>query len=133
MASPRSAPARWIVGILLILHGLIRVLGPLAIWDLADIEALSGDPTIIGSTAIQAFALTWLGALAILVVAGIAVMARRPWWRALAVVGVVVSQIAIVAWWDDAAAGTVANLLIIAAIVLARPLGLDFRDSDRPG
>lgn len=134
MASTGSAPARWIVGILLILHGLIHVLGPLAIWELADIEALSGDPTIdLGSTAIQTFALAWLGALAILVVAGIAVMARRPWWRALAIVGVVISQIAIVAWWGDAAAGTVANLLIIAAVVLARPLGLDFRDPDRPG
>ena len=132
VTSPRSGLARWIVGILLILHGLIHLLGPLAIWDLADIEALSGDPTIdLGSAAVQAFALAWLGALVALLVAGVAVIARQPWWRVPAVIGVVISQVAIVAWWDDAAAGTVANLLIIAAVVLARPLGLDFRAPDR--
>ena len=66
-------------------------------------------------------------------VAGVLVIARHPWWRALAVIGVVISQVAIVAWWEDASAGTVANLLIVAAVVLARRLGLDFRASDGSG
>lgn len=134
VARPRSSLVRWIVGFLLVGHGLIHVLGPLEIWGLADVEALSGEPTIdLGSAAVQAFALAWLCALVTLVVAGIAVIARQPWWRALAIIGVVISQAAIVAWWDDAAAGTVANLLIIAAVVLARPLGLAFRVPDGAG
>lgn len=134
VASPRSGLARLIVGILLIGHGLIHVLGPLEIWGLADVETLSGDPTVdLGSAAVQAFALAWLCALGTLVVAGVLVIARHPWWRALAVIGVVISQVAIVAWWEDASAGTVANLLIVAAVVLARRLGLDFRASDGSG
>lgn len=134
VTAPRSGLARWIVGILLIVHGLIHVLGPLEIWGLADVETLSGDPTIdLGSAAIQAFALVWLCALGTLVVAGVLVIARHPWWRALAVIGVVISQVAVVAWWEDASAGTVANLLIVAAVVLARRLGLDFRAPDGSG
>lgn len=130
----RTGSMRLIVGILLIGHGLIHVLGPLEIWGLADVEALSGDPTVdLGSAAVQAFALAWLCALVTLGVAGIAVIARRPWWRALAIIGVVVSQVAIVAWWNDAAAGTVANVLIIATVMFARPLGLAYRDPEGAG
>lgn len=125
---------RWIVGILLIGHGLIHVLGPLEIWGLADIEALTGDPSIdIGWAAAEAIALAWLGAFVILVVAGVAMMARRPWWRVLAIVGVLVSQATIFVWWDDAATGTIVNLLIVAAVVLARPLGLSYRAADASG
>ena len=93
VAPPWSTLVRWTVGILLIGHGLIHVLGPLEIWGLADIETLTGDPSIdIGSAATEAIALAWLGALVILVVAGAAVIAQRPWWRALAIIGVLVSQ-----------------------------------------
>lgn len=128
VAPPWSTLVRWTVGFLLIGHGLIHVLGPLEIWGLADIEALTGDPSIdIGSAATEAIALAWLGALVTLVVAGTAVVARRPWWRALAIVGVLLSQATIFVWWGDAATGTVVNILVLAAVVLARPLGLDFR------
>jgi hypothetical protein len=91
------------VRILLIGHGLMHILGPLEIWGLADVEAMSGDPTVdLGSAAIQAFGLAWLGALVVLVVAGIEVIARRLWWR------------------------------VLAAVVFARSLGLDFRAADGP-
>lgn len=133
VSRPWSGLVRWIVGLLLIGHGLIHVLGPLATWGLADIEALTGDPTIDMGAATDVVALAWLIALVMLVIAGAAVLARRTWWRTLAAIGVIVSQATIFMWWDDAAAGTAANLLVVAAVVFARPLGLDFRAADGSG
>lgn len=121
----RSRALRWVVGILLIGHGLIHLMGPLEIWDIADIDQMTGDPTLaIGDTATNVVATLWLVAMVILIAAGVAVIARRPWWRTMAVVGVVISQMAIIIWWGDAATGTIPNLLIVAAVVLAGRLGL---------
>ena len=122
-----AGPVRWFVGVLLIIHGIIHVLGPLDMWGIADIEELSGEPTFdIGSTTADSLAVAWLLAFVLLVTAGLAVLARRTWWRPVAIVGVVVSQFAIIVWWNDAAAGTLANVLIVVAVALSAPLGLRF-------
>jgi len=132
MASPRFANLfRWATGILLIGHGLIHAMGPLDIWGIADVEELTGEPAIdIGSTATSVLAAVWLLAFVVLVVAGLGVLARRAWWRRLAVIGVILSQFVIIVWWGDAAAGTFPNLLVVIAVVLARPLGLPFGPSE---
>lgn len=53
--------------------------------------------------------------------------AGKRWWPVVAGIGVVVSQAVIFIWWEDAATGTVPNLLVIAAVVLADRLGLSSR------
>lgn len=108
------------VGILLVGHGLIHALGPLDIWGITDIETLTGEPIIdFGPSATDALAGVWLLALVLFVASGLAVLMRRGWWRPVAVVGVVVSQFVIILWWNDAAAGTIPNLLIMGAILYA--------------
>lgn len=123
----RPSLVRWVVGLLLIGHGLIHVLGPLEIWEVADMQELTGQPSLdIGQTAADVVATGWLVAFLILLIAGIGVLTRRSWWRLWAIVGAVVSQAVIVVWWDDAATGTIPNLLVIAAAVWSRRLGIDY-------
>ncbi|GBE25682.1 hypothetical protein BMS3Bbin02_01970 [bacterium BMS3Bbin02] len=115
------------VGVLLVGHGLIHALGPLDIWGITDIEALTGEPTIdFGPSATDVLAGVWLLALALFVAAGLAVLMRRGWWRPVAVVGVLVSQFVVILWWNDAAAGTIPNLLIVGAILYAPRMQLRF-------
>lgn len=124
--------SRWVVGILLMVHGLIHILGLLEIWEISDIEELTGQPSIdIGQTTAEVVAAGWLVAFLVLLAAGISVLARRSWWRTWAIAGVVVSQAVIVVWWADAATGTVPNLLVVAAVVLSERLGLDYRERRR--
>jgi hypothetical protein len=123
--SRRGDIARWLVGILLIGHALIHLMGPADIWGLADLEQLSGEPTIaVAGIATEVLAILWLPPLILLFVAGVAVLTRRPWWRPLALIGAVTSQLAIIIWWEDASAGTAANVLVLAAVVLAPRLSL---------
>lgn len=113
------------VALLLVGHGLIHVLGPLEIWGVADIAELTGRPAIdLGTTATDVLAAAWLIPLAVFVAAGVGALVIRPWWRLLAVVGVVVSQTIIVMWWNDAATGTIPNLLVVAAVIAAGRLEL---------
>jgi hypothetical protein len=124
-ASRRGDIARWLVGILLIGHALIHLMGPLDIWGLADLEQLSGEPTIsVAGISTEVLAILWLLPLVLLAAAGVAVLTRRAWWRPLALIGVVTSQLAIILWWEDASAGTIANVLVLAAVMLASRLHL---------
>jgi len=130
----RSRIARWVVGIVLIGHGLIHGMGPVEIWGVADLDQLTGEPSFnVGAAATDLLAVAWLIALLVLIAAGGAVLARRDWWRTLAIVGVVVSQSVIVVWWDDAATGTIPNLLVITAVVVADRLGLSSRHAAEAG
>jgi hypothetical protein len=123
-----GAAPRWLVGVILIVHGLIHVLGPLDVWGIKEVEELSGRPIIdLGAMGTDLLAAVWLIALVLLVGAGIGVLAGRIWWRTPALAGVIVSQSVIVLWWDQAAAGTIPNLLVVAALVFTARLGLPSR------
>ena len=117
--------ARWLVGILLTGHALIHLMGPADIWGLADLEQLSGEPSVaVAGIATEVLAILWLLPLILLLAAGAAALTRRTWWRPMALVGAVTSQLAIILWWDDASAGTIANVLVLGAVVLAPQLHL---------
>ena len=117
---------RWVVGLLLVFHGLIHLLGPVEIWAIADLEELTGQPVIdLGQWMTNVLAGAWLIAFILLVGAGIGILIRRTWWMVWAVVGVAISQVVIFIWWDDAATGTIPNLLVIAAVALSRRCRFD--------
>jgi hypothetical protein len=102
---------------LLIIHGVIHAIGPLATWGLVDFNDIDGEPSVaMPDTVADALGAAWLVALALFVVAGTAVLYRRGWWIPVALVGVAVSQVLIVLWWEGAWAGTIANALILVAV-----------------
>lgn len=104
------------------------MLGPFEIWGIVDIEELTGQPSFdITQAAADFLGTAWLVAFAVFLVAGIGVLAHRSWWRMWAGAGVVVSQAVIVTWWADAATGTIPNVLVVAAVVFAKRLGLPIR------
>lgn len=113
---------RGVIAVLLIGHGLIHAMGPAEIWGVADLPELTGAPSVdLDETAATVAAVAWLVALVVLVAAGWGILARRSWWRPAAIVGVIISQLVIIVWWDDAATGTIPNLLIATALLLTRP------------
>lgn len=106
---------------LLMVHGVIHAVGPLATWGLADFENIDGEPTVAMSDgAADALGGVWIVALVLFVVAGIAVLLRRTWWVLVTLVGVAISQVLVVLFWQGAWRGTVANALILAAVWLTR-------------
>jgi len=105
---------------LLGLHGVIHLLGFLKWSKLARVPQLGGRTLIpLSALAERLFAAGWLSALLVLLAAAVLRATRHESWWAVALAGVVLSQALIVIAWPDAKAGTIPNLIILAAVVLA--------------
>jgi uncharacterized membrane protein len=93
-------------------------MGPIQIWGLADIQGLSGSPALsVGATTTRILAVMWLGAMIVLLIAGLGALTGHSWWPLWALFGAILSQLVIAMWWSDAATGTIPNILIAAAAV----------------
>lgn len=100
----------WIVAAVVVLHGLIHLLGAAKGLGWADVTQLK-EPisTVMG--------VAWLAAAVLVVLAGVLLIIRARWWWVVGAVAVVASQTVILTLWSDAKAGTVANIILLAAVV----------------
>ncbi len=98
---------RWLLIGLLVAHGLIHFLGAAKGFGWASVPQLK-QPISDGT------AVLWLsGGILILASAAMIATAAPSWWWAIALLAVLVSQVAIVTSWGDAKAGTVINVILI--------------------
>ncbi|MFZ0159269.1 MAG: DUF6544 family protein [Kineosporiaceae bacterium] len=111
---------RWALVLITALHGLIHLLGAAKGLGWAQVPVLK-EP--IGVAA----GLGWFLAAALMLLTAVLVALRADrWWWAAAAPAVLVSQVVIVSSWNDAKAGTLANLLLAAAA------GYGFASHGRP-
>jgi hypothetical protein len=103
-------------------HGLIHLLGVVKAFRLAEVAQLPPIGRGVG--------VLWLVAAALLVGAAGLLAARVGSWWLLAAPAIVLSQVLVVGAWSAARAGTVANLLLAVAVVLAWADARFQRDSD---
>jgi hypothetical protein len=109
---------RWLLVILLVLHGLVHLMGTIGAWGIAPVQAQTGAPILpLAGFALTVLGFVWLAACLGLLASAVLLAFKRDAWAPVALAGVVLSQLAIVFWWTNAWRGTFANLLILAAIV----------------
>ena len=105
----RSA-THWIASVVVVLHGFIHLFGAAKGLGWAEVTRLV-EPISTGLGAV------WLAAAVVTVSAGVLLLVRVRWWWIVGAVAVVGSQAVIVASWADAKAGTIANLLLLGAVI----------------
>jgi hypothetical protein len=93
-----------------VLHGLIHGLGAAKGFGWAPVSQLSQP---IGA----ALGAAWLAAGTLVVLAAMLLAAGIRWWWAVGAVAVVASQAVILTSFNDAAVGSVANVVVLAAVV----------------
>ena len=101
---------RWVIGLIVIVHGSIHFLGAAKGLGWAEVAQLAA-PISAGMGAV------WLAAALGTVTAGVLLLARVRWWWIVGGAAVVISQVAIVTSWSDAKAGTLANVALLGAVV----------------
>lgn len=101
---------KWLLFALILGHGLIHALGFMKAFGLAELSQLNQPIS-------RAFGLLWLFAAVAFVASGALFVAGVRWWWIAGLVAIVVSQAVIVTAWGDAKVGTVANALILVAVV----------------
>ncbi len=100
-----------VLSLVLALHGLIHLMGFAKGFGLAELAALTQPIS-------RAWALAWLVVgLGLLVSAALRALGLASWWM-LALPAVLASQLVIVAFWQDAKAGTLANLIVLIVILV---------------
>jgi len=102
---------RWIVIMVVLVHGLIHLLGAAKGLGWADVTQLK-EPISIAMGA------AWLAAAALVVVTGVLMAISIRWWWVVGAIAVAVSQTVIGTSYADAKAGTMANVILLAAVVL---------------
>jgi hypothetical protein len=106
-----TAVLRWPVVVVVAAHGLIHLLGAAKGFGWAEVEQLT-QPIGPGGGVLWLLAAVLVLSSAALIGAG--VPAR--WWT-VALVGAVISEVAIATSWSDAKFGTLVNLMMVAAAV----------------
>ena len=102
--------AGWLVGFVAVAHGAIHLLGAAKGLGWAEVTQLA-EPIGAGPGVV------WLAAAVATMAAGVLLLARVRWWWIVGAMAVVVSQVVIVTSWADAKVGTVANVVLAAAVV----------------
>ena len=98
------------VGLVAVSHGLIHLLGAAKGLGWADVTRLS-EPTS------ALWAAAWLVAAVITVAAGLLLLAHVRWWWIPGAAGIAVSQLVIATSWSDAKVGTIANVILLTAVL----------------
>jgi hypothetical protein len=122
---------KWIVGLVLIAHGIGHAMGFMAAWTTIPSGLttghwlFSGDVTM--NTAVgKAFGLLWLVGLVAFVGSGLGLLIGAAWWQPLAIAASVISLLAIVPWLNVMPIGSAFGAVavdIITLVVLLTPWG----------
>lgn len=103
---------KWALGLVSLFHGLIHLIGFTKAFGLAAVEQLQQPIS-------RPLGALWLLAALLLVAAAGLLFASSRQWLLPAALGVIVSQAVILTAWSDAKFGTIANLLLLAGLLLA--------------
>jgi hypothetical protein len=124
---------RYLVALLLLLHGAGHVMGFLASWTTLPMGftdqpwILPGDAAVQGAVG-RAFGLLWLVAMIATMGAAIALLLHQPLWRPLSISASVISLVAIVPWWNTVPAGPRFGAVSFDVVVIAA-LSFPWRDA----
>lgn len=99
------------LALMILLHGMIHLLGFLKANKLARLDELTLPIT-------PAWGMAYLIAAIILVITALLYYLQFPYWWGLAMIGVILSQILIIYFWQDARFGSITNVIILLMVVV---------------
>lgn len=103
----------YLLAIIIFLHGLIHLMGYSKAFHYTDIKNIKAHIS-------KPIGVLWIMACLLFIATGVLLLLNNDYWNIIGVVAVVLSQIVIIMGWKDAKYGTIANLLILAAIIAAQ-------------
>lgn len=106
--------------LIVFIHGLIHLLGFVKEWKIAEVNQLTGKTLIpLSDSLSKVFGSLWLITFLCFFIATVGFLLKKDWWWMIASLGVIFSQILIIVYWQDAKAGTIANLIILPVIIVS--------------
>lgn len=103
-------PVRWLLCTLIVVHGLLHLLGAAKGYRLAALPQLTQQVS-------TGAAVAWLAAAVLMLAAAVTLMLAPHCWWIVGAIAVSISQGVILTAWLDARFGTIANLVILLAVL----------------
>ena len=94
------------------IHGIIHLFGFLKSFEFSEFKALS-------QTISKPFGFVWLMAFILFAISFILLAIKNNYWWLFGIIAVVVSQILVIYFWKDTKFGTVLNIVILLASIIA--------------
>jgi len=102
------------LGVIVIIHALLHLMGFAKAFNLAKLKELSHPPILALSEAqLKLTGVLWLVACLLLVWASVAFMLKGDVWLWPGMAGIILSQLLVILHWHDTKGGTVANLIML--------------------
>lgn len=117
---------KWLIGVLMLLHGFAHFVGVAGSWGLLPREQRAQRTTImsgrvdLGPRGMQAWGVLWAVAAVAFVVVAVGLATGQPWWFTAALGAAIASLLLTLAEVPDARIGTLINVAIISALVMGR-------------
>jgi len=109
-----------IIAVVIFLHGLIHLMGFAKNLNLAEVGELSGKTIVpLSETAVKVAGFIWLTACLFFAASAFGLLLGKQWWWGIGICGMILSQMLIILYWKDAWAGTIANVIILIAVILS--------------
>ena len=96
--------------IVLFIHGMIHTLGFLKAYQLSEINQLTQNIS-------KPMGILWLTALILFLAAAIQLISNHDLWWITTLIAVILSQVLIILFWQDTKFGTIANIIILFAVI----------------
>jgi hypothetical protein len=103
---------RIIFFVIVLMHGLIHLLGFIKAFELAEIPQL-------GMAISKPRGLIWLLCVLLFIAAMFLFLFKKDWWWMLALPAVLLSQILVFAYWQDAKFGSIPNIIVLITCLIA--------------
>ena len=113
---------RFLLAILMTLHGVAHGVGFVVTWRLTDLQDMPHDTTLlsgtvdVGETGIRVVGVLWLITGIAFLVAAAAALLGAAWWPTLTVVAALVSLPLSIAGWPEARIGVVVDVILLLLI-----------------
>lgn len=96
--------------IVLFIHGLIHILGFLKAFQFVEINQLTQNIS-------KPMGIFWLAAVILFLAAAIQIISNQDLWWITALAAVILSQILLILFWQDAKFGTIANIIVLLSVI----------------
>ena len=89
-------------------------------WNLAQVKQLTGATLVaLSGSLAKIVGILWLIAGLLFILSSATYLLRKEWWWMIAIAAILISQILIFIYWKDAKFGTVANVIVLLAVILS--------------
>jgi len=106
--------------VVMAIHGLIHLLGFAREWNLLSRDQFKSETIVhFSGTMARMVGLLWLVTCMLLLSATLLAILRKDYYWIPAGIAILISQVLIILYWQDAKFGTIPNIIILIAVVLA--------------